>query len=111
MNSHMGKLHVGFLVGFMTVLGLCGVGTYLLHRVQMGRNASSLLDRARTAEAGGNLLRAEESLGQYLSLKREDSSAWTWYARLTDEMTKNPRGRERVFLVNEEALRKNPDDR
>lgn len=47
----------------MTVLGLCGVGTYLLHRVQMGRNASSLLDRARSAEAGGNLLGAEESLG------------------------------------------------
>ena len=29
----------------------------------MGRNASSLLDRARSAEAGGNLLGAEESLG------------------------------------------------
>ncbi len=111
MNSHMRKLHVGFLVGFMTVLGLCGGGIYLLHRVQMQRNASSLLDRARTAEAGGNLLRAEESLGQYLSLKREDSAAWAWYARLTDGQTKNPRGRERVFLVNEEALRKNPDDR
>ncbi len=92
------------------VLGLCGVGIYPLHRVQMGRNASSLLDRARTAEAGGNLVRAEESLGQYLGLKRDDSAAWTWYARLTDEQTKNPRGRERVFLINEEALWKNPDD-
>jgi len=47
----------------------------------------------------------------YLGLKREDSSAWTWYARITDERTKEKRGRERVFLVNEEALRKNPDDR
>jgi len=111
MNSHMRKLHVGFLVGFIMVLGLCGGGTYLLHGVQMRRHASSLLDRARTAEAGGNLRRAEESLGQYLSLKREDSAAWAWFARITDEMTKNPRGRERVFLVNEEALRKNPDDR
>jgi len=107
----MRKLHIGFLVGFIMVLGLCGGGTYLLHRVQMQRNASSLLDRARTAEAGGNLLGAEESLGQYLSLKREDSAAWAWFARITDEMTKNPRGRERVLLVNEEALRKNPDDR
>ena len=120
MNSHMRKLHVGFymrklhvrfLVGFMTVLGLCGGGTYLLHRVQMGRHASSLLDRARSAEAGGNLTRAEESLSLYLGLKREDSAAWAWYARLTDGQTKNPRGRERVFLVNEEASRKNPDDR
>ncbi len=63
MNLHMRMLHFGFLVGFLTVLGLRGVGTYLLHRVQMGRNASSLLDRARSAEAGGNLLGAEESLG------------------------------------------------
>jgi tetratricopeptide (TPR) repeat protein len=107
----MRKLHVGFLVGFIMVLGLCGGGTYLLHRVQMLRHASSLLDRARSAEAGGNLTRAEESLSLYLGLKRDDSSAWTWYARITDERTKNPRGRERVFLVNEEALRKNPDDR
>ena len=107
----MRKLHVGFLVGFMTVLGLCGGGTYLLHRVQMRRHASSLLDRARTAEAGGNLYRAEESLSLYLGLKRDDSAAWTWYARISDERTKEKRGRERVFLVNEEALRKNPDDR
>ena len=86
-------------------------GTYLLHRVQMRRNASSLLDRARSAEAGGNLLGAEESLGQYLSLRGEDTAAWTWYARISDERTKEARGRERVFLVNEEALRKNPNDR
>jgi len=111
MNSHNEKPKVRFLVGFMTVLDLCRGGIHLLHRVQMGRNASSLLDRARSAEAGGNLLRAEESLSLYLGLKREDSSAWTWYARLTDERTKEKRGRERVFLVNEEALRKNPDDR
>src|SRR5271157_3129796 len=107
----MRKLHVGFLVGFIMVLGLCGGGTYLLHRVQMQRNAPSLLDRARSAEAGGNLTRAEESLALYLGLKRDDSTAWAWYARLTDERTKDRRGRERVFLVNEEALRKNPDDR
>ncbi len=93
------------------VLGLCGGGIHLLHRVQMGRNASSLLDRARTAEAGGNLARAEESLSLYLGLRRDDSAAWAWYARLTDERTKDKRGRERVFLVNEEALRKNPDNR
>src|SRR5208282_6301945 len=111
MNSHNEKPKVRFLVGFMTVLDLCRGGIHLLHRVQMGRNASSLLDRARSAEAGGNLLRAEESLSLYLGLKREDSSAWAWFARITDERTKNPRGRERVFLVNEEALRKNPDDR
>src|SRR5208337_2435539 len=107
----MRKLHIGFLVGFIMVLGLCGGGMYLLHRAQMRRNASSLLDRARTAETGGNLTRAEESLALYLGLKRDDSAAWAWYARLTEERTKDKRGRERVFLINEEALRKNPDDR
>ncbi len=108
MNSHMRKLHVGFLVGFIMVLGLCGGGIYLLHRVQMLRNASSLLDRGRTAEAGGNLLGAEESLGQYLSLKRDDSAAWTWYARITDERTEEKRGRERVFLVNRRGVAEEP---
>jgi len=73
------------------VLGLCGGGIYLLHRVQMRRHASSLLDRARSAEAGGNLLRAEESLSLCLGLKRDDSAAWAWYARLTDERTKDKR--------------------
>ena len=95
----------------MVLLCPCVGGIYLLHRVQMGRNASSLLDRARSAEAGGDLSRAEESLGQYLGFKSDDSSAWAWYARVTDQRTKEPRGREQVFFVNEEALRKNPGDR
>ena len=69
----------------MTVLGLCGVGTYLLHRVQMERNASSLLDRARSAEAGGNLLGAEEMRPKNGSEHPSPSSppikpgwSWTW---------------------------------
>ena len=107
----MRRLRVGFLVGTLAIVGLCGLATFLLHRVQMQRNAKSLLNRARAAETGGNLVEAEESLSLYLGLKSDDSSAWADFARITDERAKNPRDRERVFLVCAEALRKNPDDR
>ena len=107
----MRKLHLGFLVGTVVILGLCGAGTFLLHKIQMQRNAKALLTRARSAEASGKLVEAEESLSLYLGLKHDDSSAWADFAHVTDERAKDPRQRERVFLVCEEALRKNPDDR
>ena len=43
----------------------------------MQRNARSLLIRARSAEAGGNLREAEESLSLYLALHGDDSTAWS----------------------------------
>ncbi len=111
LKTTMRKLHLGFLVGTSVILGFCGLGTFLLHKAQMQRNASSLLDRALSAEAGGNLRRAEESLSLYLAIKQEDGSAWIDYARITDKQARSPRDRERVYLVYEEALRKNPGDR
>ena len=107
----MRKIHVGFLAGAIAILGLCGLGMFLLHSVQIQRNAKSLLDRARSAEASGKLAEAEALLSLYLGIRREDSSAWVDFARITDDRAKSARDRERVFLVHEEALRKNPDDR
>ena len=107
----MRKLHVKFLIGSLTVLGLCGLGAFLVHEVQMRRNAAALLTRARSAEAAGELREAEETLSLYLGIKGEDSSAWIDFARVTDDRARNPRDRERVYLVCEEALRKNPGNR
>ena len=77
----------------------------------MRRNAAALLTRARSAKAAGELREAEETLSLYLGIKREDSSAWIDFARVTDDRARNPRDRERVYLVCEEALRKNPGNR
>ena len=83
---------------------------HLVHGIQVRRNASALLDRASRAEAGDDLEKAEQSLGQYLTLRREDGAAWKRYAQLLDRRDADRQRRERVFLVHEEALRYNPGD-
>ena len=107
----MRKVNFVFLVGSLTVLGAVGASFYLLHHVQLRRHASALLDRARTAEAAGNLSRAEESLTRFLEIHPADGPAWALYARVLDEETSNIRGRERVFLTYGQALRFNSEDR
>jgi cellulose synthase operon protein C len=107
----MRKVNFVFLVGSLTVLGVSGAPFYLLHHVQLRRNASALFDRARAAEAAGNLSRAEESLTQFLGIHPGNGPAWALYARVLDEETSNIRGRERVFLTYGQALRFNSEDR
>jgi len=87
-----------------------GGGMHLVHETQIQRNASVLLDRARRAEAGNDLEKAEQSLRAYLNIKREDAPAWEWYARVVDQRETEHRRRERVFLIHEQALRHNPGD-
>ncbi|MGA2700263.1 MAG: tetratricopeptide repeat protein [Isosphaeraceae bacterium] len=106
----MRRLDPVFLVILLTVVAVLGGGTYLAHGIQIRRNATALLGHARRAESGEHLETAEQSLSQYLKIKREDGSTWKWYARVVDQQDSDRRGRERVFLVHEEALRYNPGD-
>ncbi|MGP0065145.1 MAG: tetratricopeptide repeat protein [Isosphaeraceae bacterium] len=106
----MRRLNLFVLSVLLGAMALLGGGMYVVHDFQMRRNASALLDRARRAEAAGDLEKAEHSLGQYLNLRREDGSAWEWYARVVDQRDAERRRLERVFLVHEEALRYNPGD-
>ena len=94
----------------MTVLTVGGGGYYLLDRFQFRRHASALLDRARGAEAAGDLKKAAESLGLYLSIHREDGPTWAWYARIIDETTPADQPRDQVFLTYDQALRFNGED-
>jgi cellulose synthase operon protein C len=89
---------------------LLGGGMHLVHGVQVRRNAAALLDRASRAEAGGDLEKAEQSLKQYLSFRRDDGPAWKQYAQLVDQRDPRGRGREQVFLIYEQALRNNVGD-
>jgi cellulose synthase operon protein C len=89
---------------------LLGGGMHLVHGVQVRRNAAALLDRASRAEASGDLEKAEQSLKQYLSFRRDDGPAWKRYAQLLDQRDPQGRRREQVFLVYEQALRNNPSD-
>ena len=106
----MRKFNFAFLAILLAVAAVLGGGIYVVHEAQVRRNASSLLDRARRAETGKELQKAEQSLSQFLSINRDDGPAWAWYARLVDQQ--NPAGDrlERVFLVHEQALRYNAAD-
>jgi tetratricopeptide (TPR) repeat protein len=109
--TSMRKLNLIFLAILATAVALTGWGLYVVHGIQMRRNASALLERARAAEAQNDSVKAEESLGWYLNLRRDDGPVWAWYARVVDQQDTERRRTERVFLVHQEALRHNPDDR
>ena len=106
----MRRINLIFLAILLAGVTLLGGGIYLLHGIQMRRNASALLDHARRAEAAQDLQKAEEAIDQYLHLKHEDGTAWAWYARIVDERNTDRRRREKVFLVQEQALRYNAGD-
>src|SRR5208337_2746096 len=106
----MRTLNLAFLLILLAVLAGFSGAMYLVHGMQVQRKASSLLDRARIAEAANDLEKTEQALGQYLRLEREHGPTWKWYARVVDQRDSDRRRRARVFLVHEEALRYNPGD-
>ncbi len=106
----MRKLNVAFLVGLVCALSVLGVGIHFVHAYQVGRNVSALLDRARRAETAKNLAKTEEALSQYLQVKRGDGPTWAWYARVVEQLTPKDSGRQRNYLVHEQALKYNPGD-
>ena len=89
----MRRLNLVFLAVLLAVVAVFGGGMHLVHGVQIQRNASALLDRARRAEAGKDLEKAEQSLSQYLNIRREDGPAWEWYARVVDQRDSDHRPR------------------
>ena len=106
----MRKLNLVFLAILLTTVAVLGGGMHIVHGVQVRRNALALLDRARRAESGNDLEKAQQALRQYLNFRREDGPAWQSYARVVEQKDADHRNRERVFLIHEEALRYNAGD-
>jgi len=108
----MRRLNLVFLAILLAVVTVFGTGMHLVHETQIQRNASTLLDRARRAETGNDLKKAEQSLIQYLNIRRQDGPTWEWYARVADKRDSDSDHRHRagVYLVYEQALRYNPGD-
>ena len=106
----MRRLNFKFLLVLLVAIAVFGGGMHFVHGVQIQRNASALLDRAKRAEASNDLEKAEQSLREYLNVKIDDGPAWATYARIVDQRTANEGPRDRAFLVYEQALRYNPDD-
>ena len=72
----MRRLNLVFLAILLLPSPCSVAGMHLVHGIQVRRNASALLNRAREAETGHDLEKAEQSLSQYLNLRREDGPAW-----------------------------------
>ena len=104
------RFNLVLLMILFAAAALLGGGIHLVHGVQVRRNASALLEQAGRAEAGNDLEKAEQSLKQYLSFRREDGPAWKRYSQLLDQRDPQGRRREQVFLVYEQALRYNTAD-
>ena len=98
------RLNLVFLAILLAAVTVLGGAMHLVHGFQVQRNASALLERARRAEAGHDLEKAEQSLSEYLNIRRDDGTAWEWYARVVDEENADRRQKDRVFLVYEQAL-------
>ena len=65
-----------------------------MHGFQIRRNASALLDRAGAPRPAKDLEKAEQSLSQYLNIRRDDGPAWEWYARVVDQRDSDRRRRD-----------------
>ncbi len=107
----MRRLNLIFLMGMVTAgLALSGA-LYLAHNRQVARNASALLLHAHRTEERGDAPATCQVLRRYLNLKPADQEAWRWYARILDQVLSGADRGNELYLVYQEALRHNPDDR
>jgi tetratricopeptide (TPR) repeat protein len=109
------KLNFPFILGILAMAAAIAGGIYFGRPYQVKRHATELTERARRAVDDQNLGKAADLLKLYLSINREDGPAWSFYAHVIEERARaqEMRGRdlERVYLVHEEALRHNSNDR
>jgi hypothetical protein len=68
----MRQLNLFFLAILLVALSLFGGSIHVVHGVQMRRNASALLDRARRGESANQPEKVEQALSQYLCLHPDD---------------------------------------
>jgi predicted Zn-dependent protease len=104
------KLNTRFIVGLLAALAVLGLGTYLLHAVQVKRNARGLLRQADLAESQGNLRKASAYLSSYLGHVAEDTDALCRYGLILKKVAETPPQRSHALNVLEKVLRRQRDD-
>src|SRR5947208_5339353 len=102
------RVNIRFLLISLVLLAAAGTGVHLLHAYQVRRNASAFLREADRYEKEGDDAKASEYLGRYLGLRPDDTDTLARYALLQDKLAKTYRAQERVFLLFEQVLRKDP---
>jgi tetratricopeptide (TPR) repeat protein len=110
----MRRLNVRLLIWLVATTAPAAVGVHLLHGFQVGRNADTLVARAREKRATGEADEAVRLLSRYVGLRPDDAAASAELATtlLTRLETIPPTRRDvaRAFAALESAVRDNPAD-
>lgn len=104
---HKRAVRIGLGVGVAGAIVLGGL--FGFHKYQLSRTADRLLIQARAAQAEGRQKEAASLFEQYSGLRPEDRAPKADYAAALDATLTSPRGRKRVFLTYEDALRHAPE--
>lgn len=98
----------------LLILGLTAVMLYLLvtwwHSRQIRTAALQLRERGSSAREAGNHRLAVEELGRYVGFAPEDTNALADYTDSLSHCGDTQEVREQVFALNEEVLRRRPEE-
>ncbi len=101
-------------VKLLLVLALSSLMVYFVvtwwHTRQIRTAALQLRERGMSAREAGNHRLAVEELGRYVGFAPEDTTALADYTDSLSQCSDTQRVREQVFALNEEILRRRPDE-
>jgi len=105
------RFNVRLLISIVVPTILLGVGISQLHRLQIKRNASALLEQAERAESKGDLGKADEYLTLFLGYQPNHAAALAKYALIRAARARTVDDRIQTIRAFERALHVDPDRR
>ena len=109
------RLNIRIALGIAAVVASVAVAVFVIHRMQVRRNAAGLADLARAKVANGQPAEAIALFARYLSYRPNDAKAYAELARLLVAKAERPdasgRDRAMAYDILEMAVSKNPQDR
>jgi len=103
------RLNVRVAIGAVIFLAVAAAAMHGLHRYQMTRQASSLLEEAARAEQQGELAEAASYLEHYLTMAPDEPDALSRYGLLLQRSAHSGGDHTRAFFALEKALRAQPE--
>lgn len=110
----MQRINFKLLLILMVGIGLVGGGLVAVRWFQISRNAEGKLTLSKQRMSEGKIAEAMDLLGQYVSLRPDDSKAFADYSKMLLARAVAPGARradvDRAFGAVETAVRRNPED-
>jgi cellulose synthase operon protein C len=109
------RVNYRLLIGLAIGLFVTSIAVYGLHKYQINRNATALLDEAAKHEADGKIQDAADAYNNYLSIRPEDDAIRVKFANAWGDVTEqdnvSPEDFGRGVQVMEETVRTLPDEK